>query len=210
MKKDFGLAKKELSFLKSLNTPKKIQDFLEKLKTNFEDDTCFSPRTVLKKRKAHCMEAAMLAAAALRINGKKPLVVDLTTTNDDEDHVIAVFRQNKCWGAISKSNHSVLRYRDPIYRSIRELVMSYFNEYYKDNGKKTLRSYSDPVNLSRFDKLSWMASEKDVWQIPTYLAEVKHIPLLSRNQIAGLRKADKIEIKAGKIVRHRKRNFYKG
>jgi len=204
-----NLTKKELTILKSLDTPRKIQDFLETLKTNFEDETCFSPRTVLKRKKAHCMEAAMLAAAALRVNGKKPLVVDLTTTCDDEDHVIAVFRQHGCWGAISKSNHAVLRYRDPIYKTVRELVMSYFNEYYKDNGKKTLRSYSNPVDLSRFDRsgIEWMTDEDDVWDIPNYLAEVKHIPILNRKQISGLRKADSIEIEAGNIVKEKKRQI---
>jgi len=199
-----GLTRQEMRILGRLSTPGKIQDFLEKLKINFEDDTCFSPRTVLRKKKAHCMEAAMLAAAALRVNGKKPLVVDLMTTKDDEDHVITVFRQHGHWGAISKSNHAVLRYRDPIYKTIRELVMSYFNEYYKDNGKKTLRSYSNPIDLSRFDKIGWMTSEEDIWEIPSYLAEVKHIPILNRKQISGLRKADSIEIKAGKIIKYKR------
>lgn len=194
-----GLNKKELGILKQLNTPRKIQDFLEKIKINFEDETCFSPRTVLKKKKAHCIEAAMLAAAALRLKGHKPLLVDLTSVEKDEDHVIAVFRQHGHWGAISKSNHAVLRYRDPIYKTIRELIMSYFNEYFLNNGKKTLRSYSMPVDLSRFDNIKWMTSKEDVWEIPEYLADVPHKPVLNRKQLALLRKVDKIEIEAGDI-----------
>ena len=196
------LNEKEIKLLKSLKTPKKIQDFLNKIPINFEEkgDTCYSPRIVLKNWKAHCMEGAMLAAAALRINGHDPLVVDLTATRKDFDHVICVFKKNGKWGSIGKTNHAVLRYREPIYRNIRELVMSFFHEYFDDSGKKNLRTYSSPVNLKRFDKLNWMTSEEDVWFVPDYLAKVKHFPIMTRSQIAGLRKADKIEIEAGKLL----------
>ncbi len=198
----FDLNKKELKILKKLNSPKKIQDFLNKIPINFEEggDTCKSPRTVLKENKAHCIEGAMLAALALRIHGKKPLVVDLTATAKDFDHVVCVFKRKGKWGAIGKTNHAVLRYREPIYRDIRELVMSFFHEYFDDNGKKNLRSYSLPVDLSKFDHLNWMISEKDVWEISDYLVKVKHFPILTRSQIARLRKADKIEIEAGKLT----------
>lgn len=196
--------KKELKILRQLKTPQKIQEFLNKIPINFEKhcETCFSPRMVLKYNKAHCMEGAMLAAAALRVNGYNPLVVDLTTTKEDYDHVVAVFKQNNYWGAISKTNHAVLRYREPVYKTIRELVMSYFHEYFLDNGKKTLRTYSMPVDLSRFDKQNWMTSEDDVWFIPEYLEEISHKTILPKN--IKLRKADKIEIKAGKLVEWRK------
>lgn len=198
----FGLNKKELKILRSLNTPKKIQDFLNKIQINFEEkgDTCLSPRMVLKNWKAHCIEGAMLAALALRINGEKPLVVDLTASDRDFDHVICVFKKNGKWGAIGKTNHAVLRYREPIYKDIRELVMSFFHEYFDDNGRKNLRSFSAPVDLSRFDKIGWMTREDDVWEIPDYLAEVKHFPILTRSQISGLRKADEIEIEAGRLT----------
>lgn len=198
----FGLDEKEIDILKSLNTPKKIQDFLNKMPINFEPegDTCMSPRMVLKNNIAHCIEGAMLAAVALRLNGEKPLVVDMTASKDDFDHVICVFNRNGMWGCISKTNHAVLRYREPIYKSIRELVMSFFHEYSDDSGKKTLRSYSLPVDLSRFDNLNWMASEEDVWFVPDYLAKVKHFPILNLSQIRGLRKADELEIKAGKLL----------
>lgn len=203
----FGLNKKEEKILKSLKTPKKIQDFLNKIPINFEEkgDTCMPPRMVLKKNKAHCMEGAMLAALALRANGKKPLVVDLTATKKDFDHVVCVFKRKGKWGAIGKTNHAVLRYREPIYRDIRELVMSFFHEYFDDNGKKNLRSFSAPVDLSRFDKINWMTREEDVWEIPDYLEEVKHFPILTRSQIANLRKADKIEIEAGKLLEYKRR-----
>jgi hypothetical protein len=198
----FNLTKKEEKILKELNTPKKIQDFINKIPINFDyrKDTCLSPRQVLKKNKCHCIEGALLAALALRLQGKKPLVVDLTATKDDFDHVIAVFKQNGRWGAITKTNHGVLRYREPIYNSIRELVMSFFHEYFDNKGRKTLRSYSMPINLEKFDKRGWMTSEDDVWYIPDYLVKVKHYKILTRKQIRNLRKADKIEIKIGKVT----------
>ena len=201
-----GLDKNEIKILKSLDNPKKIQDFLNKIPLNFEEkgDTCMSPRMVLKNRKAHCVEGAMVAAAALRLNGEKPLVIDMEATKKDFDHVICVFKRNGKWGAIGKTNHAVLRYREPVYKSIRELVMSFFHEYFDDDGKKNLRSYSLPVDLSRFDHLNWMASEEDVWFIPEHLAKVRHFPILTRSQIAGLRKADKVELDAGDVVEWKK------
>jgi hypothetical protein len=197
----FGFDKKELKILRRLNTPKKIQDFLNKIPSNLNknEDTCYSPRMVLKKWKARCVEGAMLAATCLRLQGEKPLIVDLVATDKDFDHVICVFRKNGFWGAIGKTNYAVLRFREPIYKSIRELVMSFFHEYFDDNGKKNLRSYSAPVNLSRFDKLNWMASDEEVWFIPDHLTRIKHFPIINRKQISGMRKADEIEIEAGKL-----------
>lgn len=197
-----GLNSKEVKLFKSLNTFAKIQDFINTLKINFEErgDTCMSPRMVLKNGKCHCMEGAILAALILRINGYKPLVVDLLAHDRDFDHVLAVFKKDGKWGAITKTNHAVLRYREPIYRSIRELVMSYFHEYFDHKGRKNLRSYSKPINLKRFDKKGWMTSEDEVWYIPEYITTVKHYSLLNKKQIAGLRMADKVEIEAGKIV----------
>jgi len=193
----------ERKILRGLDAPWKIQEFLNATPTNHEPDgdTCLSPRRVLREKRAHCMEGAMLAAVALRMHGDPPLVVDLTGTSDDCDHVIAVFRRHGHWGAISKTNHSVLRYREPVYRTIRELVMSYFHEYSSQTtGKKTLRSYSAPVDLSRFDGIAWMTREDDVWEIPEYLSEVRHVPILTRPQIAMLRKADPMELRAGDLL----------
>jgi hypothetical protein len=198
----FGLTKKEEQVLRKLSTPKKIQDFLNKIPINFDyrKDTCMSPRIVLRKNKCHCIEGALLAALALRLQGRSPLIVDLTAADCDCDHVIAVFQENKKWGAITKTNHGVLRYREPVYNSIHELVMSFFHEYFNNQGKKTLRSYSNPVNLSKFDHLNWATSEEDVWFIPDYLVKAKHYKILNQKQIRNLRKADKIEIDMGKVV----------
>lgn len=201
----FGLNKKELKLLKKLNTPKKIQNFLNKIPINFDykKDTCMSPRLVLRKNKCHCIEGAILAALCLRLQGKAPLILDLEANKKDHDHVIAVFKEDGKFGAISKTNHTVLRYRDPVYNSIRELVMSYFHEYTDKKGRKNLRRYSLPINLARFDRRNWITNEKDIWFIEDHLVKVKHYNLLNKKQILNLRKADKIEIAKDKLTEWR-------
>jgi hypothetical protein len=147
-----------------------------------------------------------LVAAILEFHGHKPLVLDLRSIKKpyDDDHVVVPFKQFGCWGAISKSNHAVLRYREPVYKTIRELVMSYFHEYFMHNGNKTLREYSAPMDLNRFNNLNWRTSEEDLFQIPNFLDKTKHYSILTPQQIKNLRKADKIEIKAGKITEWKK------
>lgn len=194
-----GFDAAELKILRSLNTPKKIQDFLDAMPMNFDDDSCKSPRGVLRERTAMCMEGAMFAAAALRRIGHPPLVMDLKAVPKDVDHVVAVYQLHGCWGAISKTNHGVLRYREPIYRTIRELALSYFHEYFLDNGSKTMRSYSRPIDLSRFDDEEWMTTDRNLWDIAGYVDSVRHYPLLSLAQIRNLRKADPIERQMGKL-----------
>lgn len=198
----FGLTKNELKILRALKTPVKIQDFLDSIPINFEEggETCLSPRRVLRERRAHCMEGAMLAALALRLNGYKPLVMDLKVTDDDDDHVVAVFQEKGHWGAISKTNHGTIRYRDPVYRTVRELVMSYFHEYTIPKGDKVLRSYTRPLSLARFDKRGWMTSEEDVWYVPHFVDDARHYPVVNRKQIARLRKADAMERKLGNLL----------
>ena len=201
----FGLNKKELEILKKLNTPKKIQDFINKIPINFDyrKDTCMSPGVVLRKNKCHCIEGAILAALCLKLNGKPPLILDLEANEKDYDHVIAVFKEDGKWGAISKTNHAVLRYRDPVYNSIRELVMSYFHEYNDKKGRKNLRRYSLPVDLSMFDGKNWVSNEKNIWFIPEYLVKVKHYDLIGKKQVLNLRNSDKIEIVKDKLVEWR-------
>ncbi len=198
-----NLNESETKLFKKLNTPAKIQDFLETLPFNFEKhgETCYSPRLVLRHKKAHCLEGAMFAAAALKFHGHKPLIVDLKATRADYHHAIAIFKIKNRFGAISKTNHAVLRYREPVYRSVRELVMSYFHEYFLNkNGQKTLRSYSNPVDLSRFDKKNWTTSEGEIWYIDEYLNGIRHIPILTKEQISNLRHADPVEIRAGQLT----------
>lgn len=199
--------KDELKLFRRLNSPIKVQDYLNSIPFNFEKngDTCMSPRMVLKTKRAHCVEGALLAAATLEFHGHKPWLLDLRSTTKpwDYDHVIAVFKKGGYFGAISKTNHAVLRYREPIYKTVRELVMSFFHEYFLDNGKKTLREYSKLFDLSKL-KINWHTSEKNLFEIPNYLDKAKHYKILSQKQIRNLRKADKIEIDAGKLVEYRK------
>lgn len=185
----YGLNTGEMRVLKGLKTPEKIQQFLDiDVGYNKEPDgeTVRSPRRVLRDRVAHCMEGALLAAAALRVQGFPPLLMDLESVRDD-DHVLAVFKQNGCWGAIAKSNYSGLRFREPVYGTLRELAMSYFEHYFNLQKEKTLRAYARPVNLARFDRIRWMTAEEDLWVINDYLADLKHVALLRNG--AGRRMA---------------------
>ena len=196
----FGLTDAEFRTLKRMDSPRKIQDFLESIPINFKEESCMSPRRVLREGRAQCVEGALLAALALRIQGHPPLLLDLATAPHDFDHVVAPFKQHGRWGAISKTNHPVLRYREPVYRDIRELVMSYFHEYFDDEGKKTLRSFSKPINLSMFDANGWMTDEEDLWYLIDHLFKTPHTPILSRAQIATLRRADPLERKASALT----------
>jgi len=157
----------ELSLFKKLNTPEKIQDFLETIPVNFEEkgETLYSPRKVLKENKAHCFEGALIASACLWFRGERPIILNLQSKKGDEDHVVAIFKKYGCLGAIGKTNHAVLRYREPVYKNIKELAMSYFHEYFLDSGEKTLRMYSDPIDLSNKKFRGWVTSEDDLWSI---------------------------------------------
>lgn len=202
MPETWGLSRGEIRELGRLSTPERVQRFLDELPYNHDTDphTCFSPRLVLRHGRAHCMEGALLAAAAFRLAGRPPLIVDLAAVRDD-DHVLAVFQEGRAWGAAAKSSYSGLRFRDPVYRTLRELVMSYFPHYYNPEGEKTLRAYSRPVNLARFDSRGWMASEEDVWYIPEHLVHIPHIPLLTPAQIRRLTRMDDLLYEAGMVGR---------
>ena len=162
--------------------------------------TAWPPRRVLRERTAHCFEGAVFAAVALRMLGFPPLLLDLEAVQDT-DHVIAVYRLRGHWGAIAKSNFSGLRYREPVYRTLRELVMSYFEGYVNLRGDRTLRAYSRPVNLARFDarRPGWMASEEAVWWVAEYLVDVPHVPLLSPTMVRALRRIDQRSLAAGLV-----------
>ena len=195
--------REEIRILKKLNTPQKVQDFLETIPLNFEPegDSCISPRRVLRENRAHCIEGAMLAAAAFSLQGRPALLFDLRAMRPDNDHVVALFKENNRWGAVSKTNHGVLRYREPVYVTLRELALSYFHEYFDKKGLKTLREFSTrPFDLSKYDSLNWRTAEEDVWEIPGYLDDAPHTKILLPGQSRTLRKADPIEIKMGEIV----------
>jgi hypothetical protein len=203
-REDLGLGKAEFAVLKRLRTPEKIQDFLNRMSPNFETDgqTCLSVRGVLRQRRAHCIEGAMLAACALWVHGEPPLLLDLRAERD-YDHVVALFRRGRCWGAISKTNPAVLRWRDPVYRSLRELAMSYLHEYANRRNQKTLRSYAGPFDLRRFDPKLWVTNGKNCWDVGATLDDLRHRPLLTKKQARALRLRDAMERKVGALNEHR-------
>jgi hypothetical protein len=197
-----GLTEDEGQALRACTTPERIQEFIIALHANFEEegDTLRSVQGVLRHGKAHCIEAAFTAACALWLQGEPPLILDLTAKGDS-DHVIAVFRRGGCWGAISKSNHVWLRWRDPVYRSPRELVMSYFHEY-TNKQRKSLRSYSLPVDLRRFPTDMWVTNEEDCWEVGAALCDVRHFRILTPAQARRLLPRDETELRADDLVQY--------
>ena len=204
--RQMGLTKAEEVQLRKLSTPRKIQDFLDTIPMNHEKngETYKSPRLVLLDRKAHCMEGALLAAAALWLQGEKPLLMDFRTDHRDEDHVVALYRVNGLWGAISKTNHAILRFRDPVYRTLRELALSYFHEYFLfDTGAKTLRAYSRPFDLRRFGA-DWVTTEDNLYPLAVAIDDSPHYDLVPRKNIPHLRPADRMELSHGQYIEWKK------
>jgi hypothetical protein len=192
-----GWTAAESALLRKLNEPIKIQKFLNRLAYDPKPGTA-SPRLVLRERKANCFEGALFAAAALRFHGWPPLVVDMRARNDD-DHVLAVFKKNSAWGCVAKSNYTVLRFREPVYRTIRELMASFFDVFFNPIGEKTLRDFSAPFNLARFDDRDWMTTEEDISWIGDALDRARHYKFLTRAQVRGLEPADPDLVRAGLI-----------
>ncbi len=191
----FGLSLENLRLLRALKTPSKIQKFIDDLPYDYAD-TARSPQRALLERRGHCLEGALLAAAALRINGQPPLLMDLEAVHDD-DHVIALYRQRGLWGGIAKSNYAGLRFRSPVYRTLRELALSYVEHYYNLRGERTLRAYSQPVNLARLDRLRWMTAEEDVWCVAEALIAARHYPLFPDKVARSLPRLDRRSYEAG-------------
>jgi hypothetical protein len=196
----FGLTPREVSFLRRLSPPWRIQRFLDACAYDVKGTGCRSPRRVLRERRAQCMDGALFAAAALRVQGHPPLIVDLEAVQDD-DHVLAVFRRRGLWGAVARSNYSGLRYREPVHGTLRSLVLSYFEWYHNLRRQKTLRRFSRPVNLARFDRRGWMTAEDDLWDIPRYLVDVKHEAVMRSAPIGELGTVDRRVFAAGLVGR---------
>ncbi|MFL6579978.1 MAG: hypothetical protein ACJ8G2_04500 [Burkholderiales bacterium] len=205
-RQDLGLTAREFAILSKLDTPNKIQAFLNAIPINHELDgeTILSVREVLRQRRAHCVEGAFIAACAFWLHGEPPLLLHLDCDLSDYPHVIAVFRRKGGWGAISKTNGAPLRYRDPIYRTLRELAMSYFHEYFNKRYCKTLRSYSRPFDLRRVDPALWVTSEDACEEIHERLVQARHYPLISKRQERLLSRRDAFERKASKFVQYPK------
>jgi len=199
-----GLSKAEFATLRRLRTPEKIQQFVYGLRQNFElqGETCNSVRTVLRLRRAHCIEGAIVAACALWIHGKPPLLLDMQAVRDF-DHVICVFRRNGRWGAISKTNGFGLRWRDPVYRTLRELAMSYLHEYTNKTEHKSLRTYSVPFDLRRLQPSEWV-TPKDAWGLVDYLEAVRHFNLMQPRHVKSLVRRDPFERVVGALLQYKK------
>ncbi|HTR19003.1 MAG TPA: hypothetical protein VMH91_03455 [Candidatus Paceibacterota bacterium] len=195
------LSPAEKRIFERLDSPEKIQDYLDPLGVNFEmsGETYMSPRRVLKAKKAHCFEGALLAAAILAYHGQKPLLLDFRTIPAEDDHVVALFYRNGRWGAISKTNHYMLRYRDAVYESVRELAMSYFHEYFLRTGKKSMLAYSAPFDLSTYAPERWVVAEKDLDWLAEAIDNSKHFPIAPKKNMRRLRKASDVEQKALKV-----------
>lgn len=198
--KDFGLTARETGFLRRLSPPWKIQSYLDAIDYDVAASGCRSPRRVLRERRVQCMDGALFAAAALRAQGHPALIVDLEA-EQDSDHVLAVYRTRGLWGAVARSNFTGLRFREPVFRTIRDLALSYLEGYFNLRREKTLRRFSDPVNLARFDRLGWTTSEEDLWYVPEYLVDVRHHRLLPPAVERALAPADRRSFEAGLLGR---------
>jgi hypothetical protein len=194
---DFGLAPREARALRALRTPHGVQRALDAMPYHHAS-TAWSPRRVLREGTAHCLEGAVFAAAALRMLGFPPLLLDLVAVQDT-DHVLAVYRVRGRWGALAKSNFTGLRYREPVYRTVRELAMSYFDDYINLRGDRTLRACSRPVSLARFDRRAWMTTGGNLWWIAEHLVGVRHTPLLTPAMVRALHRTDRRSLAAGLV-----------
>ena len=197
-----GFTPAELRKLRALKDPHGIQQLLNDQPYHLAD-TAWSPRRVLRANTSHCFEGAVFAAAALRVNGFPPLVIDLEAEHDT-DHVVAVYKLHRHWGAISKSNYSGLGFREPIFRSLRELAMSYFDAYFNLRRERTLRTFSHPVSLARFDRLDWMTTDQPIWFIAEHLLTIRHFPLLKPQMAKRLHRLDDRSFRAGCVGRAEK------
>ena len=196
------LSPREHRLLARLDTPHKIQTFLDKLPVNFslDGDTAMSPRRVIETRMAHCAEGAVFAAAALAYHGRPPLLMDIRALPSDQDHIITLFRERGLWGAISKTNHAILRWRDPIYRSVRELAMTYAHEYCLPGGKKSMLSFSKPFSLARYTPKSWVIAPEDLDWLLVDLDTSPHCRSRRRTRCASRRRVSRVELLSQDVV----------
>jgi hypothetical protein len=205
-RQDLGLTPAEFAVLRRLDSPQKIQRFLYGLDQNFEldGDSCQTVQEVLRTRRAHCIEGAMLAACAFWVHGEPPLLMDMRAVRD-YDHVVAVFRRHGRWGAISKTNGIGLRWRDPVYRTLRELAISYFHEYCNRRDHKTLREFSLPLDLRRVKPEIWVAGrKKHAWDVPEALDALRHFKLMSGRHLKSVTRRDEFERKVGGLLQQRR------
>ncbi len=193
-----SLTKQERKAISGPVSPFKIQAFLDGIPYSGEERyRC--PLNVLRDGKGHCFDGALFGAAMLRRLGHPPLILDMLPNDRDDDHLLALYKRDGHWGAVAKSNFSGLRFREPIYRTVRELVLSYFEQYFNAAGEKTLRSYTVPLNLKAFDKLDWMTSDENLEAVALRLDEIRKVPVLTRRMVAHLSPVDRRSYQAGML-----------
>jgi hypothetical protein len=189
-------SKEELAIFERLTSPPKIQEYLNNLPYSPEERyRC--PKTVLRDRMAHCFDGALFAAAALRYLGYPPLIVEMLPNDRDDDHLLAVYKVDGRWGAVAKSNFAGLTYREPVYRNIRELILSYFEQFYNIEREKTLRGYTVPLNLRPFDGVNWMGEDGRLDDIGEGLDKVRKVRVVTPSMIRRLALVDERSYKAG-------------
>lgn len=195
---DHALTDFERQLLAKLTTPIKIQAFMDELP--YSADAFYRcPLRVLRERTAHCFDGALFAAAALRCLSYSPLILDMVPNERDDDHLLALYKKDGHWGAVAKSNFVGLRFREPVYRTLRELVMSYFEQYYNVEREKTLRGYTVPLNLKVFDKFNWMASDAHLEDIAQRLDAIRRIFVVTPAMADGLSLLDERSYRAGLV-----------
>jgi hypothetical protein len=193
------LSEPERSLFTSLDSPPAIQAFLDSTPYS-TDERNRSPLSVLRDGVAHCLDGALFACAALRYLGEPTVVTDLQTEPGvDDDHVLVLFRRNGHLGAMAKSNFPWLRFREPVYRNLRELVMTFFEPYFSMNRQKTLRYYTFPLNLKRFDRLDWLWQDEAASAIETHLSQSRRVALLDADMAQTLQPVDELTFQAGTL-----------
>jgi hypothetical protein len=183
--------------LRRLDTPFKIQAYLDSIAYP-ADEFNRSPLRVMTDGRANCFDGALFAAFALARLGHPPRIVDMFADNDD-DHLLALFKVRGAWGAVAKSNYVGLRFRDPVYRSLRELVMSYFEPFYNTLGEKSLRSYTRPISLRQFDRLGWVTEQAALGVVAEHTEKVTRIPVLTNAMARDLSPVDRRSYQAGRL-----------
>lgn len=201
--RELGLTREERAELMQPSNPRALQAFIDAIPVNFEPDgdTCFTVRQVLRHRRAHCIEGALVAACSLWLNGEPPLIMDFRARRD-YDHVVALFRRGGYWGAISKSNHLALRGRDPVFRTLRELALSYFHEYHNERGERTLREYSRAFDLRTLAPLHWATGEEGAWEAERRVDLTQHYFLFPLSHGRHLSRIDAVERQAKALLQY--------
>ena len=201
--KVIGLTPEEAALFRPLTSPGKVQEFVSSIPVNFEPggDTCHSVRTALRRNECHCIEGAFIAACALMLHGDRPYLLDFQAAEDD-DHVLTLFKRGGCWGAISKSNSLWLRWRDPVYCSVRELAMSYFHEYVRHD-EKSLRRISKPFDIAAYRPEDWITNEADCWDMAHEIDTSPHVDLVPASQLRHLRRRDALELQGALVKQFR-------